>query len=116
LCIIQGQELQEDWAKEAPRMGLVYGNSRLTISTAAAANSTQGCFKERLGLMFWPCPVVLSGQACYISRYPKKEEEQHGDPGDLESHLWNSLARRAWVLQEQALSRRSIIFSGTRLI
>lgn len=113
LCIIQEQESQEDWAKEAPRMGLVYGNSRLNISAAAAADSTQGCFKERLGQFSWPCPVVLSGQECYLSRYPTKEEH-HGNPGDLN---WeNSVAQRAWVLQEQALSRRSIMFSKTRLI
>jgi hypothetical protein len=113
LCIIQEQKSQEDWAKEAPRMGLVYGNSRLTISAAAAANSTQGCFRERLGLILWPCPVVLFGQACYLSRYPKPEEEHNGNPGDIER---NSLTRRAWVLQEQVLSHRSIVFSKDRLI
>jgi len=42
-------------------MGLVYGNLRLTISAAAATNSSQGCFKERLGLISWPCLVVLFG-------------------------------------------------------
>ena len=113
LCIIQEQESQEDWAKEAPSMGLVYGNSMMTISAAAAENSTQGCFRQRLGLASWPCPVVLFGQACHLSRYPTNEE-LHGDPGDLD---WtNFLAKRAWVLQEQALSRRSIIFSENRLI
>jgi hypothetical protein len=113
LCIIQDQESQEDWAKEAPRMGLVYGNSRLTISAAVAADSTQGCFKERLGLFLWPCPVVLFGQTCYLFRYPKHVEQRDGDPGDVE---WNALARRAWVLQEQVLSRRSIVFLEDRLI
>ncbi|KAF2006387.1 HET-domain-containing protein [Amniculicola lignicola CBS 123094] len=113
LCIIQEQESQEDWATEAPRMGLVYGNSSLTISASAAVNSTKGCFRERLGLVFWSCPAVLFGQTCYISRYPTQQEEHRGDPGDIKG---NPLAGRAWVLQEQVLSRRSIIFSKNHLI
>ncbi|PVI02269.1 HET-domain-containing protein, partial [Periconia macrospinosa] len=115
LCIIQEQESQEDWAKEAPRMGLVYGNSRLTISAAAATNSTEGFFLERLGLVSWFCPVILFGQACYLSRYPTQEEQHNGDPGDLD---WasNGLVLRGWILQEQVLSCRSIIFSKKGLI
>ena len=116
LCIIQEQETQEDWAKEAPRMGQVYGNSTLNISAATAEDSTQGCFRERLGLMFWPCPIVLFGQACYLFRYPSQREESIGDPEESDKGKSNVLARRAWVLQEQILSRRSIIFSKTRLI
>ncbi|ORY08584.1 heterokaryon incompatibility protein-domain-containing protein [Clohesyomyces aquaticus] len=116
LCIIQEQKSQADWAKEAPSMGFVYGNSTLTICAAAAADSTKGCFKERLGLICWPCPIDLFGQRCYVSRYPTKNEESRGDPGDRDGMPWNSLAKRAWVLQEQVLSRRSVIFSEHRLI
>ena len=115
LCIIQEQETQEDWAKEAPRMGLVYGNSILNISAAAAVDSTEGCFRERLGLISWPCPTVLFGKACCLFRYPNGFEED-GDPGTLTEGVWNVLGPRAWVLQEQILSRRSIIFSKHRLI
>ncbi|KAH6864737.1 heterokaryon incompatibility protein-domain-containing protein [Alternaria rosae] len=116
LCIIQEQETQEDWAKEAPTMGQVYGNSILTISAAAAADSTQGCFKERLGLILWPCPIVLFGQSCYLFRYPMNREEIWGNPGDGEWDVSNVLARRAWVLQEQVLSLRTITFSKDLLI
>lgn len=115
LCIIQAQETQEDWAKEAPKMGVVYGNSILNISAAAAADSTQGCFKERLGLFCWPCPITLFGQACYLFRHPTGVELICADPGDLDISK-NVLAQRAWVLQEQVLSRRSITFSKTLLI
>jgi hypothetical protein len=114
LCIIQEQESQEDWAKEAPKMGHVYGNSRLTIFALAAANSTQGCFRERFGLFSWPCPIILFGQACYLSRYPTLVEGLLGDQGDLDQS--HPLVQRAWVLQEQALSRRSIIFSKNHLV
>ena len=114
LCIIQEQASKEDWAKEGPKMGHVYGNSRLTICAAAAADSAQGCFQERHGLFFWPCPVVMFGQACYVFRYPTFEESYFGEPGDFARR--NPLYRRAWVIQEQALSRRSIIFSKDQLV
>lgn len=117
LCIIQEQNSQEDWAKEAPKMGLVYGNSRLTISAATAANSTQGCFQERPGLFVYPCPIVFFGKSCFTCRNPKLYEKL-GDPGDFPWFLMpgNTLNQRAWVLQEQILSPRSIVFSKNCLI
>ena len=75
-------------------MGLVYGNSRLTISAAAAVNFSQGYFKDRLGLISWCCPVALFGKECYLSRYPTEEEQHYGDPGDLEQTS-NHLTPRA---------------------
>ncbi|OCK73297.1 HET-domain-containing protein [Lepidopterella palustris CBS 459.81] len=116
LCIIQEQASQEDWAEEAPKMGDVYGNSYLTITAAVAADSTEGCFKERLGLMLWPCPVLLFGQQCYVSRYPTTDEESGGDPGDVHPTPPHPLNDRAWVLQEQVLSRRSLIFTSNHLV
>jgi hypothetical protein len=44
LCIIQGDE--QDWQREASRMGQVYGSSMLNIS-AHSDESGQGCFRIR---------------------------------------------------------------------
>jgi hypothetical protein len=44
LCIIQGDE--QDWQREASRMGQVYGNSMLNIS-AHSDEPAQGCFRVR---------------------------------------------------------------------
>ncbi|KAF2796959.1 HET-domain-containing protein [Melanomma pulvis-pyrius CBS 109.77] len=115
LCIIQEQDSQEDWAQEAPNMGDVYGNSILTIAASVAADSAEGCFKERLGIILWPCPALLFGQRCHVSRYPTKEESR-GDPGDRNPIPLHPLNGRTWVLQEQVLSRRSLIFTSNRLI
>ncbi len=115
LCIIQEQESLEDWTEEAPRMGEVYGNSVLTIAAATAADSTKGCFEDRLGLSIWPCPVVLFGQQWYVCRHPTTDEES-GKLGDVDTGPKEPLNSRAWVLQEQVLSRRSLIFGRKRLV
>lgn len=117
LCIIQDQVSQSDWAREAPTMGNVYGNSMLTIAAGNAADSSSGCFRERMGLMYWPCPIKVLGQQCHVARYPTSNEEHSGDPGDVKSSsLEDPLNARAWVLQEQILSRRSIIFAKNCLV
>ncbi|KAH7112118.1 heterokaryon incompatibility protein-domain-containing protein [Dendryphion nanum] len=113
LCIIQGQKSQEDWKREAPKMGDVYGNSILTISAAIAATSTEGCFKERDGLILWPCSLPLFGQQFHVSRYPTENEESYGSPYRKADH---PIEHRAWVLQEQVLSRRALIFTSNRLV
>jgi hypothetical protein len=97
-------------------MGDAYGNSILTIAAAVAADSTEGCFKERLGLIFWPCPVLLFGQQCHVSRYPTKDEEFDGNPRDPQQKRLHPLNNRTWVLQEQVLSRRSLTFTSNRLV
>lgn len=45
LCIVQDN--RQDWEREAPRMGMYYGNSYLTIAASNAGDSTLGCFQPR---------------------------------------------------------------------
>ena len=45
LCIIQDDP--QDWEREASKMADVYRNSYLTISAAASADSSSGCFPAR---------------------------------------------------------------------
>lgn len=116
LCIIQDQDSREDWAAEAPKIGDVYGNSTLTIFASMAADSSEGLFRERLGRVVWPCPVNLFGRQCYVTRHPTQDEEKYGDPGDIQSTPLQPLYNRAWVLQEQVMSRRSLMFTDNRLI
>ncbi|PQE04905.1 heterokaryon incompatibility protein [Rutstroemia sp. NJR-2017a BBW] len=114
LCIIQDQDSQEDWAREAPKMGDVYGNSVLTIFATASADSSGGLFRNRLGLRIWPCPMGLFGQQYIVFRFPKFEI--FSDPGDLDTSQFHPLNHRGWVLQEQILSRRSLVFTPDYII
>jgi hypothetical protein len=115
LCIIQDQDSQEDWAREAPKMGDVYGNSFLTISAAASADSSGGLFRNRLGLRVWPCPILFFGQQYHVFRDPTFDESC-GNLGDLYMFHDNPLTHRGWVLQEQVLSRRSLVFTHDNLV
>jgi hypothetical protein len=115
LCVIQDQDSQEDWAREAPKMGDVYGNSVLTISAAASADSSGGLFRNRLGLRVWPCPILFFGQQYHVSR-DTTSAERRGNLGDLCMSHGNPLTHRGWVLQEQVLSRRSLVFTHGYLV
>jgi hypothetical protein len=116
LCIIQDQAHHEDWTKEAPKMGHTYGNSMLTIAASDAAHSNQGCFRDRRGLLSWPCSILLFGQQRFVSR-DAIHYEFWGNAGDTIDRVPSlPLNNRAWVLQEQILSQRSLLFTNDRLV
>ncbi|KAH7393716.1 heterokaryon incompatibility protein-domain-containing protein [Cadophora sp. MPI-SDFR-AT-0126] len=102
LCIIQGKD--GDFKTEAKKMEAVFKNAYCTIAATSAEDSTKG----------------------FLNRPLKEEDSQyvivpnssHGKvyictsindfPGDVEE---GPLNMRAWVLQERALSRRTIHFT-----
>ena len=88
----------------------VYRNALFTISAAHAPDGNVGCFVERDGLL--QRPHVMP----FTAPFPKIE----GSKGVMLSPLFPSrreitkdpaIYSRAWVLQERALSRRTIHFS-----
>ena len=107
LCIIQDQEL--DWAGEKAAMGDVYSNAICNIEASSAVN--------------------VSGRLCFsrnqtrITPFPISVEWHQDGPLpffliDLSVQLENDmieapLLKRAWVVQEQLLAKRSIIYSKT---
>lgn len=109
LCIIQDQEL--DWTREIAAMGAVYSNALCNIEASHATDSSGRLFFSRNQTRIRPFPVTV---------------EWHQDGPlqffliDLSVQLENDmkeapLVKRAWVLQEQLLARRSIIYSKTQL-
>jgi hypothetical protein len=111
LCIIQGQASKEDWAKEAPKMGHIYGNSMLTIAASDAASSDQGCFRDRHGLRLWPFSMSMHDQRWSMSLRRTQSAVWHS-AGDLNGDdVWLPLNDRAWVVQEQILSPRLLSFT-----
>ncbi|KAF4634210.1 hypothetical protein G7Y89_g3912 [Cudoniella acicularis] len=102
LCIIQDDP--GDWDTESKKMKAVFKNAYCTIAATSAEDSTKG-FLNR--------PLKEED-----SQYVTVPKSSHGKvyvctsiddfPGDVEEGLLN---KRAWVLQERALSRRTIHFT-----
>ena len=110
LCIKQDDG--DDWAAEAATMCDVYQHATLTIAAAHAPGGDVGCFAERDGLLALPffieLPHATSSTPTRImfTSYGRVKEVGGGDP---------ALYGRAWVLQEQLLSPRMLIFDGSQI-
>ena len=108
LCIIQYDDDLEDWRKESGQMGNIFGNAYVTIAATSAQDATQG-FLER--------PRLRDPN----SQFAKVHTSTHGTVlissiiDDYHSDVENGiLNQRAWVLQERALSRRTIHFTANQ--
>ncbi|CAN9298774.1 unnamed protein product [Alternaria alternata] len=103
LCIIQDDE--NDWQSEASKMEQVFSAAYCTIGASAAKSSLQGFLTERIPRSVVKVPVDVS-KAMYACL---SIDDFHND---VELSPLNS---RGWVLQERALSRRTIFFTSTQV-
>ena len=117
LCIIQNNDA--DWGSEAATMCNVYSSATLTIAAAHAPEGNVGCFEERDGILQFPfiVDVPLPGPGTLGTKSTRRARIQFTSYG--RSKGLNSpeppLYGRAWVLQEQLLSPRMLIFDGEQL-
>lgn len=103
LCIVQDDP--SDWAAEASRMENVFSQAYCTIAASSAASSLDGFLGNRRPRDTLRIPI--SGSASlYLA--------EHIDDfrTDVENSVLNS---RGWVLQERALSKRTIYFTSTQV-
>ncbi len=107
LCIIQAVSPnfdEEDWQTESAIMGQIYSQATITIAATNAASVNEGCFTGRASKMDSApdvCHVFPGGNPSNLVALPFHPE------------WWKAvtdapLGRRAWTLQEQALSFRTI--------
>lgn len=108
LCIIQHQESQEDWLKEAPTMGLVYANATCVLSAAASTDSQGGCFFPKTSLA-GGCHLVRQGDTS-LDAFPSMRHDMV--MADLFKDKVESarLTTRAWAFQERVLASRVLHF------
>ena len=99
LCIIQDDA--DDWNIESKKMETVFGSAYCTIAASSAKNSTEGFLNPRSPRQ---C-ARLPDTALYIC------ENIDNFHRDLEE---GELSKRSWVLQERALSCRTIHFTTTQ--
>ena len=103
LCSVQDDE--GDWARESRRMETAFRNAYCTIAAASAKDSTKG-FLGRATATREPYVMVRTSShgPVYICGFVDDFER------DVERD--SVLNKRAWVLQERALSRRTIHFTA----
>ncbi|KAH8594091.1 heterokaryon incompatibility protein-domain-containing protein [Bisporella sp. PMI_857] len=116
LCIIQ--DSLEDWLKEANSMGAVYKEAAFCISAVGSSDGNGGLFypESRPGLEGIPRTLCLTNlrfppspsSSNHLSR-PVYLGLRHG------TIVKGPLRTRAWVLQEETLSRRQLEFTGAGL-
>jgi hypothetical protein len=99
ICIIQKDT--EDWDKESKYMERVFGSAYCTIAASSAEDSTKGFLSLRSPRQCVKVPNA-SDSPLYIC---ENIDNFHGHVEEGE------LSQRGWVLQERALSCRTIHFT-----
>ena len=108
LCIIQGQSTgpQSDWTQEAAKMGSVYRNSYCNIAAMDASDSTGTCFYEhkKTSTGVGTVHVGWKGEDFFLI-----DERNREYPAN------RPLSKRAWVLQEELLAPRALLFTNDQV-
>ena len=97
LCIVQ--DSPSDWQKESSLMGSVYSGGAINIAADAAEDGDQGFLSKKTPSCF---PYILPSKKSCGMLHMKAARRQRW------AEYSGNLRRRAWVLQEYALSACSI--------
>ncbi|KAK8091249.1 hypothetical protein PG994_000754 [Apiospora phragmitis] len=104
LCIIQDDAA--DWYYESARMEQVFSDAYVTIGASSALSSVEGFLGDRPTRRCVQLPAPNKSSKLYVCQ-AIDNFKKHVEQGPL--------SLRGWVLQERALSRRSIFFTSTQV-
>ena len=102
LCIIQWNA--DDWKREAGRMEDVFASAYCTIAATSAVDSNAGFLARNTSTEYVRVQDAAGNQVCICTHMDDFENdvEQAG------------LNKRAWVMQERVLAKRTIHFSANQ--
>lgn len=110
ICIIQshdGDNYQDDFRAEAPKMGAYYSNAQCLISALSASDSSDGLFIPRPAYEYETTSCVL-GFNKHTSKYVHLPVPQRSLADEFDSA---PLLERGWCFQERLLSPRILHWS-----
>ncbi|KAJ8133056.1 hypothetical protein O1611_g567 [Lasiodiplodia mahajangana] len=104
LCIIQDDK--DDWGRESQLMEQVFSSAYCTLAATSASGFDDGFLKPRRDRQYVTMRGPGNDAPLYYVCEPIDDFHRHVDQSELNS--------RGWVLQERALSRRTIYLTETQ--
>lgn len=105
LCIIQYGDQGEDWRRESQKMEMVFSAAYCTIAATSATNCNTGFLKR-----------VWTTESLYVKSAAGRQVYVSTDIDDFDKDVGGAeLNRRAWVMQESVLARRTIHFTAKQI-
>jgi hypothetical protein len=111
LCIVQDSKV--DWTREISKMGSIYKNSVLTICADNCRDSTENALGNHI-----PIETKYVQQGCHSTKDGFKSMIHTFDEDEWQQRqtLLGYLRTRAWGLQEQILSPRTLQWTPLQMV
>lgn len=99
----------------------VYSHCRLNIAADASEDGSQGLFRDRKPALLKPVHIIVKADGTERERRGLFDAIEPGNYLLFDIHCWKEeiddgpLGRRGWVIQERALSSRTVHFAKSQV-